>query len=373
MMNTTFSARTAWYKSKHTYILGLLSLGLVTIALFAKNIGTPVALSEAKVVATESAATIPSTPNTKLLTIAAPPEHLFMYDGHIHGLTYDVINRYADLHGLTLEVHAYRNQADATKALQDGKADVMLSYDSYHPDNLISTRIDCKTNAGLVGDNASFVIRKDNTELLSQTQKYLCTPEAINNTKTIAEFYKTNAIDAYSMRHFERAIKERLPMYQNSFKAAAQKYNHDWELLVAVSYQESHLDPTATSRTGVQGLMMLTNDTAATMGVTDRTDVFESIQGGAKYLELMESKFDDVPEAERLWFMLAAYNMGPNAVRGIQSEIKKSGKNPNLWSNFYAYLSNNAEDNGRYVQCIHYVTNIRTYFEILKKDVSEKV
>lgn len=356
---STFARPTVWYKNKYAYLLlGVLSLA--TLALFAKTPNTPaVSSAENRVVATESA---------KTLTVAAPPEHLFMYDGHIHGLTYDVINRYADHHGMTLEVHAYRTQADAIQALENGKADIMLSYDSYHPDNLVSTRIDCKNGTALSSDNASFVIHKNNTHLLTQTKNYLCTPEAINNTKTIAEFYKTNAIDAYSMRHFERAIEERLPMYQNSFKAAAKKYNHDWQLLVAISYQESHLDPSATSRTGVQGLMMLTNDTATTMGVVDRTDIIESIQGGAKYLELMENRFDDIPEAERLWFMLAAYNMGPNAVRNIQSEIKKSGKNPNLWSNFYAYLSNNAEDNGRYVQCMHYVTNIRTYYELLKDE-----
>lgn len=362
MSYSTFDFQTPWYKKKHPYFLGALSL--VTLALFAKNPSTPTTPEPAK----QAIVTPIKSPN--LLTVAAPPEHLFMYDGHIHGLTYDVINRYADHHGIALEVHAYRTQADAIQALENGKADIVLSYDSYHPEHLASMRIDCKTGTAIANTdgNASFVMHKDNTKLLTQTKNYLCTPEAINNTKTIAEFYKTNAIDAYSMRHFERAIKERLPMYQNSFKAAAQKYNHDWQLLVAISYQESHLDPSATSRTGVQGLMMLTNDTATTMGVSDRTDVIESIQGGAKYLELMENRFDDIPETERLWFMLAAYNMGPNAVRNIQSEIKKSGKNPNLWSNFYAYLSNNAEDNGRYVQCMHYVTNIRTYYELLKDE-----
>ncbi|WP_176209935.1 transglycosylase SLT domain-containing protein, partial [Salmonella enterica] len=74
-------------------------------------------------------------------------------------------------------------------------------------------------------------------------------------------------------------------------------------LLAAISYQESHWDPLATSPTGVRGLMMLTKNTAQSLGLTDRTDAEQSISGGARYLEDMMAKVPEtVPEDERIWF-----------------------------------------------------------------------
>ncbi|WVM92417.1 transglycosylase SLT domain-containing protein [Halopseudomonas pachastrellae] len=51
-----------------------------------------------------------------------------------------------------------------------------------------------------------------------------------------------------------------------------------------MSYQESLWDPNARSATGVRGLMMLTLPTAKFVGVTNRVDPQQSINGGARYL-----------------------------------------------------------------------------------------
>lgn len=100
-----------------------------------------------------------------------------------------------------------------------------------------------------------------------------------------------------------------LPELEPLFKKYAKEI--DWRLLAAISYQESHWDPLATSPTGVRGLMMLTKNTAQSLGLTDRTDAEQSISGGARYLEDMMAKVPEtVPEDERIWFALAAYNMG---------------------------------------------------------------
>lgn len=57
--------------------------------------------------------------------------------------------------------------------------------------------------------------------------------------------------------------------------------------------------------------MMLTKNTAQSLGISDRTDAEQSISGGAQYLQDMMAKVPEtVPEGERIWFALAAYNMG---------------------------------------------------------------
>ncbi|MBK6337515.1 MAG: transglycosylase SLT domain-containing protein [Betaproteobacteria bacterium] len=58
----------------------------------------------------------------------------------------------------------------------------------------------------------------------------------------------------------------------------------EWRLLAALAYQESQWDPLATSETGVRGLMQLTEDTARRLGVGDRLDPRQSVEGAARYL-----------------------------------------------------------------------------------------
>lgn len=71
-------------------------------------------------------------------------------------------------------------------------------------------------------------------------------------------------------------------------------------MLAAIAYQESHWDAQATSPTGVRGMMMLTKNTAQSLGITDRTDAEQSISGGVRYLQDMMSKVpESVPENER--------------------------------------------------------------------------
>ena len=111
---------------------------------------------------------------------------------------------------------------------------------------------------------------------------------------------------------------------------------------------------------------MLTNNTAKAMGVSDRVDPYQSIGGGARYLEQMKADFADVPKTDRIWFALAAYNMGPNAVKGIQRQLRANGIDDKSWANIYAYLSENRASNSRYGQAMHYVSNIRSYLETIK-------
>ncbi len=97
--------------------------------------------------------------------------------------------------------------------------------------------------------------------------------------------------DYVDTRTFLRAVDSVLPDLKPLFEKYAQEI--DWRLLAAISYQESHWDAQATSPTGVRGLMMLTKNTAQSLGLTDRTDAEQSISGGARYLQDMMSKVPD--------------------------------------------------------------------------------
>ena len=133
--------------------------------------------------------------------------------------------------------------------------------------------------------------------------------ENFNNLdKDLSELW---ANDPAGQTIFLTRVSERLPDYKVSFEQASKDLDVHWTLIAAISYQESHWDPKAISRTGVRGLMMLTQKTAKEMGIRKRTDPNQSISGGANYFQKTLERFPkSIPKADRIWMSLAAYNLG---------------------------------------------------------------
>jgi len=102
--------------------------------------------------------------------------------------------------------------------------------------------------------------------------------------------------------------------------AAAAKYGVPADLLRATAYVESRWNPTAGSGKGAVGVLQLMPETAKNLGVTDRTDPKQNIEGGAKFLASLYKKAGSWSVA------LAAYNWGPGNVFGT------SDKPPQMYS-----------------------------------------
>lgn len=175
--------------------------------------------------------------------------------------------------------------------------------------------------------------------------------------------------DYVDTRTFLNAIDTTLPDLQPLFEKYAQ--NIDWRLLAAIAYQESHWDPLAKSPTGVRGVMMLTRATAGGLNVDDRTDAEQSIRGGAQYLShLMDKMPGSIPQDERIWFALAAYNMGYGHMLDARKLTAQQKGNPDSWAdvkqrlpmlNQKRFLSRTTYGYARGTQAYNYVENIRRY------------
>ncbi len=184
-----------------------------------------------------------------------------------------------------------------------------------------------------------------------------------------------NDLDRVGMFQFMKQVRRRLPPLIPVFQEVALAHDLDWRLLAAMGYQESHWNPEASSATGVRGIMMLTRRTAKQLGVADRLDPEQSIEGGARYFLRMRKRVPGrIPEPDRSWMALAAYNMGWGHLEDARVLTQKQGGNPDLWLDINERLSLLSQEKwyhqtkygyARGYEARQYVENIRSYFDTL--------
>ena len=146
-------------------------------------------------------------------------------------------------------------------------------------------------------------------------------------------------LNQVEMNIFTKKIDKRLPKYIDYFKKHTRNSIFSWELIAAISYQESHWNHKAVSSTKVKGLMMLTKDTANYIGIKNRLDPNESVYGGVKYLENIFKRLPkSILGSDRIWMTLAAYNVGLGHLEDARVITERFGLNPNYWSDVKKHL-----------------------------------
>ncbi|MGF1711140.1 membrane-bound lytic murein transglycosylase MltF [Vibrio kagoshimensis] len=177
--------------------------------------------------------------------------------------------------------------------------------------------------------------------------------------------------DYVDTRAFIRALDSKLPKWSPLFQKYSQEF--DWRMIAALAYQESHWNPVAKSPTGVRGMMMLTLPTAKSVGVTNRLDPKQSVQGGVKYLgRIVRRVPDSITEHEKIWFALASYNVGFGHMMDARRLTKSQGANPDSWADVKErlpllrqkkYYSQTRYGYARGDEAQNYVENIRRYYQ----------
>ena len=202
----------------------------------------------------------------------------------------------------------------------------------------------------------------------------------ITSDKTLAQLIEKYYGHASSLNYvdnctFREHRKSRLSQYRKYFEQAAKEYNIDWRLLAAIGYQESHWLDSAISPTGVEGIMMLTNDTAKLLNINNRRDPVSSIFGGARYFkQRIQAMSDQIPEPDRTWFALASYNVGTGHLEDARLLTKQLGGDPDKWLDVKKRLpllsdptwyKQTQYGQARGDEPVQYVENIRGYYDLL--------
>ena len=270
-----------------------------------------------------------------------------------------------DLAGLKITVGSDTSYSETLASLQNDGFDINATYtEEYSTEELLaqvaSHEIDCTvadsniysvnlryfTEIALAfsisgREQLAWLLPENTPELEADMYSWLNSFNQSGAMTQLKDHYYSYVLffDYYNTKVFYKRIKSRLPKYEKYFKDMGEKYEIPWTLLASISYQESHWNPKAKSYTGVRGLMMLTRKTAKILGVKNRLDPKQSIQGGTRHIKQM-IKFvpKDVKGENRLKFALAAYNIGMGHIHDAQKLAQKIGLNKNVWSDLKIVL-----------------------------------
>jgi membrane-bound lytic murein transglycosylase F len=282
---------------------------------------------------------------------------------------------------LVLEVLPHEADPEALlKALDNKQADVAL-VDTFafavakrlHPDLSAAFNVGREAKVAWAFSNAAdFDLQQSAVRFFEKIR----TTGALN--RLMDRYYgHINRIQPIDSEVLLEKAQTELPKLRPFFHEAQQVSGVEWRILAAVGYQESHWDPLATSPTGVRGLMMLTEDTADRIKVQNRLDARQSIIGGAKYISLLRDTVPArIPEPDRTWLALAAYNQGYGHLEDARILTARLGLNADSWLDVRKAYPKLREPEHyetlkhgfcRGDEAVQFVENIRNYTDILNR------
>jgi membrane-bound lytic murein transglycosylase F len=240
-------------------------------------------------------------------------------------------------------------------------------------------QIDVAFNVGKPLEYAWLVSPVDKKRILAAAGPFFERLRKDGTLKRLVDRYyghaaKITAIDSEALLE---KIGTQLPRLRPYFEEAERVSGIDWRLIAAIGYQESHWDASATSPTGVRGLMMLTDETADRLQVKNRLDPRESILGGARYFALLKESIQArIPEPDRTFLALGAYNQGIGHLEDARIVAQKSGFNPDKWQDVRQVLPRLADPDtfqalqhgyARGFEAVQFVDSVRNYYDILAR------
>ena len=269
------------------------------------------------------------------LTIDGPDTYYMQRDLRL-GVQYLLCERFAKEIGVSVRVELCTDTMEMVRKLKNNEGDLIAM-----PINKLTEGDDSLLYCGPEEHGAQWAVMSYNKELAQAIDRWY-QPDYL----TEAQKQEKYALSAESVqRHVYAPVlnqaKGELSTYDHLFVRYAPIANVDWRLLAAIAYQESCFDPQARSWAGACGLMQLMPTTAAVYGL-EESKIFDpelNVETAAKAINQLTMLFRDVPDTyERMNFVLASYNGGPNHVRDAMALTEKYGGDPYRWEEVSEYI-----------------------------------
>lgn len=269
-----------------------------------------------------------------IMVTLSGPQTYYDYHNHGMGLQYLLCQKFSQRLGVSLRVEVCKDTAEMIRKVERGEADIIAFQLPKSNRNLRYC------GAGVDSLHTQWAVSKDNPALADELNRWF-KPSLYAETSKEEDFLlSTRSVvrHVYSpMLNRGRGIISRYDAFFQQYSVLARV---DWRLMAAQCYQESTFDPNAHSWAGAQGLMQIMPSTAASLGLPSDAvhDPEMNIAAAARLLAFLQGKFSDVPEGERILFVLGSYNGGASHIRDAMALTRKHGGNPYRWNEVSPYV-----------------------------------
>lgn len=238
------------------------------------------------------------------------------------------------------------------------KADLwsqVLNHIQPHPDLVIAS-----------GQQLAWVMRKNNPQFKQLVDEFVALHAVgtsfgstllrryLQNTKWVK-----NSTSAEEMKKFQTNLE--------LFKKYSGEYSFDYLMIAAQGYQESLLDQSKRNPSGAVGIMQVIPKYAAAspIDIPNVGTADGNIHAGVKMMRnIQDTYFNDpaIDPLNKMLFVFASYNAGPNRVAKLRKEATSMGLDPNVWFDNVELVA--AKEIGQ--ETVTYVANIYKYYVAYK-------
>ena len=273
-----------------------------------------------------------------------------------------LIRSSVDLAGKTIHLPKGSHEVKLIEHLSDQIGDTIyvVECDSMNSVDLVqavaSGEIDYTVVEEYVARRASIGLRGLDTKLNVSVEQPLCWAVRNHDGDSSLVMALNSWIDGFEQRNLSRILAKyvnkgnvfgtakpkagELSGFDAIIKKTAKSIGWDWRLLASLIYQESRFRMDLESEKGAFGLMQLMPVVMERYEIGYDATPEEQLEAGGKLLtyldECLQNKVAD--SAERVKFVLAAYNSGLGHVYDAQRLAEKYGKYPDVWDNNVDYF-----------------------------------
>jgi membrane-bound lytic murein transglycosylase MltF len=230
----------------------------------------------------------------------------------------------------------------------------------------LSRRDDLAVNEG---GEIAWAIRKNSPLLQRELNEFIST-----NRKLSSDLISYYLYDGKPVRNALAPDQaKKFHEYVGYFRKYGEQYKIDPYMLAAQAYQESAFDQKLRMKSGAVGVMQMMPKTARDElkmhDIVTRAE--DNIHSGAAYLRVLIEKYVNdpaIPEREKVWLVLAAYNAGPGNLRKFQKKARQDGFDPNVWFGNVEYGA--AAIVGQ--ETVQYIGNINKYYFVYSTILSQQ-
>jgi membrane-bound lytic murein transglycosylase F len=157
--------------------------------------------------------------------------------------------------------------------------------------------------------------------------------------QTYLEYFDNQRIAGFLQSDYFSVTGSKLSPFDDAIREQSRQVMWDWRLVASLIYQESNFQAGLVSSRSASGLMQLMPETAAKFGIDSTANPARQIAGGVKYLRYLDKQLPDeiTNPIERIYFVLASYNVGLGRVMAAREKAEKFGRDKNRWNGHVDY------------------------------------